>query len=83
MALGLVHLKRRLGQHLALARPGGPVHINLRVTEDHLFGLRLGGVDQHQRGLVAAAVADGVETAVLRVEELRADARAEVGGDQR
>ncbi|MNI45514.1 hypothetical protein D3C73_999410 [compost metagenome] len=83
LVLRLVGLVGRQGQHAALARVAGAVQVHGVGGEDLFFGVGARGVDDHQRQLVASAVAERVDLLVVEREEGRADVGAVVGGDQR
>ncbi|MNX22226.1 hypothetical protein D3C86_522050 [compost metagenome] len=82
LVLRLVGLVGGHRQHAALARERGAVQVHRVGREDFFFGVGVGRVDDHQRQLVAPAVAQRVEPLVVEGEECRADAGAVIGGDQ-
>ncbi|KAG1451173.1 hypothetical protein G6F57_016235 [Rhizopus arrhizus] len=79
LELRLVGLVGSQGQHAALARVARAVQVDGVGGEDFFFSVGLGGIDDHQRQLVAAAVAQRVELLIVEGEERRADAGAVVG----
>ena len=70
-----------IGDLLAQARPGDAAKVDIRVHEDGLFSVWFARVDDDQRLLVAAAVADGVELPVVGREGGDIDLGLVVGGD--
>ena len=83
MQMLLVGLVDGGGQDLALVRVAHAVEIDLIVGEHDLLIVRLGGIDAHERHLVASARAVEVQATVVEIEEGRTHTSAEIGFDDR
>src|SRR5690606_31326816 len=79
-SVGLVH---RHGQHFAQFRVPDAVKVDLWVFVDKFFFVGLRRIDTHESKSVPTAIAEGEESVVVKIKELRQDCRAEIGLDQR